>query len=260
MHTRSRAAGPRPTRLWIGAALLAQVCLGRTLASSAAAAAASAPACPSYTVYHLVNDGGYHWSASIAVNDAFRVASLEVALDLDDPRIGALEARDCKRLHSYCNADANTEILDKGLDPPSVSQISLAATPPGSTQEAATAVLKPQRAGGLTADLVGTVFSDTASQPFPWNGTGYAPFTGEWLPEEPLASLVQGTSVDAGSGGSQGTWTLHVQDTAPNAGEGTLGLATRPCVPCLGPKRGLLRARIVACLQTPGRSSSDASL
>jgi subtilisin-like proprotein convertase family protein len=57
--------------------------------------------------------------------------------------------------------------------------------------------------GGGNADFTDTVFDDEAADPI---GSGAAPFTGAFRPEEPLANLF------AGSG--NGTWRIEVTDSA----------------------------------------------
>eukprot|EP00958_Prasinococcus_capsulatus_P010987 scaffold1081_cov373-Prasinococcus_capsulatus_cf.AAC.4 len=80
--------------------------------------------------------------------------------------------------------------------------------------------------GGAASSLVGTVFDDGAdSMIFPGaDGVQQSPFTGAWHPYTPLATLVEGDSRVAGTGGSSGVWRLTVTDWGPGVEERELVL------------------------------------
>jgi subtilisin-like proprotein convertase family protein len=59
--------------------------------------------------------------------------------------------------------------------------------------------------GGNGNNMCKVVFDDRASAPFKGVSGGLAPFTGSWRPEQAFDGLM---------GGTDGTWTLHVRDTA----------------------------------------------
>ncbi len=78
------------------------------------------------------------------------------------------------------------------------SDLEISLTSPGGTT-----VLLAQNRGGSADNYTGTIFNDEATTPI---GAGTAPFTGEFQPETPLSDL--------DDEGTQGTWTLTIDDQA----------------------------------------------
>jgi hypothetical protein len=94
--------------------------------------------------------------------------------------------------------------------PPLWAQISLSAANTGVAP--VTATLKDTKQGGRSADLKATTFAANAPQAMPADPAG-SPFTGEYLPAEPLSAFpASGSGVGAGAGGSLGMWTLRLVD------------------------------------------------
>eukprot|EP01024_Parvocaulis_polyphysoides_P001422 TRINITY_DN10380_c0_g2_i2.p1 TRINITY_DN10380_c0_g2~~TRINITY_DN10380_c0_g2_i2.p1 ORF type:complete len:366 (+),score=85.40 TRINITY_DN10380_c0_g2_i2:151-1248(+) len=77
-------------------------------------------------------------------------------------------------------------------------------------------VLKDVGLGRLGNDLSNTVFDDMATNNFP-NLKEDAPFTGTFRPSESMDQMKAGTGLTAATGGSKGTWTLILEDTAVNS-------------------------------------------
>ncbi|KAL4440611.1 hypothetical protein ABPG75_003612 [Micractinium tetrahymenae] len=150
---------------------------------------AEAPSsCRTYTSKGLIQPATGSLQDVIVVQDAFVVSTSSVSLDVSHRRIGALK-------------------------------ITLTAQPFSSDASSAyahpTITLKSHGLGRRGADLYHTTFSDSASSAFPVNAS-FAPFTGTYRPVQKLAFLTDGDQQVAGSGGSQGLWTLTVADVAPN--------------------------------------------
>lgn len=120
----------------------------------------------------------------IAVPDAFKLGSVQVAIDqLLHRRIGALKI-------SLETQDDAGNVLRSAL-------------------------LKDAGLGRLGNDIIGATFADDATATFP-ESADMAPFQGTFLPKTPLSALV-GDGVSVATGGSKGSWVLHVEDVAPNA-------------------------------------------
>ena len=79
--------------------------------------------------------------------------------------------------------------------------------------------------GGSGDNYVDTLFIDSAMNPI---GTGTAPFTGSFQPDEPLANHVGGPS--------NGTWILHAVDNYPDADDGSLDAVDLYLCICTGPE------------------------
>ena len=87
------------------------------------------------------------------------------------------------------------------------------------------------RKGKAKSQMIDTYFSDTAEEPFPNTPPGTPlpddaePFTGVWKPERILGQLSAGSGTVAGRGGSEGLWTLMIEDRAdePETRHGRIG-------------------------------------
>ncbi|KAL4418698.1 hypothetical protein ABPG77_008712 [Micractinium sp. CCAP 211/92] len=169
------------------AALVAPLLL--VAAAVGGALGAEAPSsCRTYTSKGLIQPAIGSLQDVIVVQDAFVVSAASVSLDVSHRRVGALK-------------------------------ITLTAQPFSSDSSSAyahpTIILKTHGLGRRGADLYHTTFSDSAPIAFPVNAS-FAPFTGTYRPVQKLAFLTDGDQQVAGSGGSQGLWTLTVADVAPN--------------------------------------------
>jgi len=80
-----------------------------------------------------------------------------------------------------------------------VSDLTLTLTSP-----AGTAITLSAAAGGAGEDLLGVLFDDEATEAFSGVTEALAPFTGRWLPDEPLSTF-DGED-------PSGTWTLEIDD------------------------------------------------
>ncbi|KAI3431273.1 hypothetical protein D9Q98_004334 [Chlorella vulgaris] len=151
-------------------------------------AASAAVGCRSYTSKGLIQPAIGSLQDSVVVQDAFDVKEMSVTLDVGHRRIGALK-------------------ITLGASPFSNAAGAGAVHP--------TIILKSQGLGRKGHNLYRTTFSDTAALAFPLDPSG-APFTGSFRPVQKLEFLADGQGTVAGSGGSQGMWTLAVADVAPN--------------------------------------------
>jgi MYXO-CTERM domain-containing protein len=77
-----------------------------------------------------------------------------------------------------------------------------------------TAVLLSNNRGSLGDDMVDTIFDDDAGMPISGVVSGDAPFTGSWIPDNPLDTFL-GEAVD-------GVWTLSITDTSTWSDDGVL--------------------------------------
>jgi len=75
-------------------------------------------------------------------------------------------------------------------------------------------VLLSDNRGGSGDDMTATVFDDAASDPISGVASWDAPFTGSWIPDEPLATFVGETA--------DGDWTLSITDTWTGGDDGVL--------------------------------------
>ncbi|EFN53847.1 hypothetical protein CHLNCDRAFT_135933 [Chlorella variabilis] len=151
------------------------------LAAAAVAHGAAAPGCRTYTSKGLIQPA--IGSLQDVVVDAFVAQDASATLDVSHRRITLTAA-------PFSNAAG-----------------ALAAHP--------TIILKSQGLGRKGHNLYRTTFADAAQLSFPLEAS-FAPFTGTFRPVQKLAFLVDGELPVAGSGGSQGLWTLTVADVAPN--------------------------------------------
>ncbi|PRW05765.1 neuroendocrine convertase 1 [Chlorella sorokiniana] len=158
------------------------------LLAAAAVQAAAGPACHTYTSKGLIQPAIGSLQDVIVVQDSYIVNDASVTLDVAHRRIGALK-------------------------------ISLGAAPFSNSGAPATAhptiILKTHGQGRRGDNLYRTTFNDNAATTFPINASD-APFTGTWRPVQRMSFLYDGTQTTAGSGGSQGLWTLTIADVAPN--------------------------------------------
>jgi len=137
-------------------------------------------------LYHALGTSKTPGLSSIRVDDAFDVKDIEVTMEANHRRIGALNI--------------------------------FMTTADETGQKTGSVVLKQRGLGRLGNDLIGVKFNDAASSFFPEEAEN-APFTGTWMPSESFHTLIEGDDTKAGSGGSKGIWTLHLEDVAPNADE-----------------------------------------
>ncbi|HPR65489.1 MAG TPA: proprotein convertase P-domain-containing protein, partial [Thermoanaerobaculia bacterium] len=121
-------------------------------------------------------------------------SATDTPLSIQDAPWGEIASSSIRVMNSGVVNDLNIIV---NITHPFVSDLNLVLESPQGTM-----IVLSDRNGGIGADYTATLFDDSGAVPI---ASGVAPFTGSFIPEEPLAGFT-GEPVE-------GYWTLHVLDT-----------------------------------------------